>query len=406
MNSYQPINILFYVRKNKNIHRDCNVYCCIKVKGQNSKEICIEKGIRPNDWDAKKGRPKQKSEYLIKLGIYLESIKSKLLSIYLNLKLEGVPVTVEKIKNVYLGKDAEGMTLLQLIDKAIDNYKSELSRGTMKNYGATRYYVESFCKQTYSTGDIPLKLLTYSFIDKLKTYILKNPIKTNDPCTTNGCMKHMERLKKIVKWAYEIEYLERNVFASFQIRKKRYESKILRWSQIRLLEQKVFTDRMLNIVRDLFLFSCYTGMAPIDLQNLQPYQIYTDKEGVTWLTYTRRKSIITANIPLLSPAIQLLVKYDPIDSKTTKKTCFPKVTNQDINKALKMIGEICEIGVPLNFYIARHTFATTVTLEQGVPITIIKEMMGHEKIESTMNYAKTCKSLLAAHMLILDKKLP
>jgi len=380
------------------------VYCCIKIKGQNSKEICIEKGINPNDWDTKKGRPKQKSEYLIKLGIYLESIKSKLLSIYLNLKLEGVPVTVEKIKNVYLGKELEGMTLLQLIDKAIDNYKSELSRGTMKNYGATRYYVESFCKQTYSTGDIPLKLLIYSFIDKLKTYILKNPIKTNDPCTTNGCMKHMERLKKIVKWAYEIEYLERNVFASFKVKKKRYESKILTWSQIRALEAKIFSDRMLELVRDLFLFSCYTGIAPADLQNLKPHQIYSDSYGVRWLTYTREKSIITANIPLLTRADQLLEKYAPSKSTIVQHTCFSKVSNQELNKALKMIGEICETGMSLNFYMARHTFATTVTLEQGIPITTIKEMMGHEKLESTMNYAKTSKYLISADMRQLNEK--
>jgi integrase/recombinase XerD len=406
MNTYHPITILFSARKNRINFRECDIYCCIKIKGQNSKEICIEKGIKKQDWDAKKGRPKQQSDYLIKFGIYLKSIKFKLLSIYLDLKLQDVAVTVERIKNIYLGKDSSGMTLLPLMDKAIEKYRRELSPGTMKNYGATKFYIEAFCKQQFRSGDIPLKLLTYSFLDKLKTYILTTPIKSNDPCTTNGCMKHIERIKKIIKWAYEIEYIERNVFATFKIRKKRYESKVLTWSQIRLLEEKKFSDRMLELVRDLFLFSCYTGIAPTDLQNLKPHQIYSDSNQVTWMKYVRGKSIITANVPLLIPAIELLNKHALSKSATAQQTCFPKVTNQELNKGLKMIAEICELGMPLNFYMARHTFATTVTLEQGVPITTIKEMMGHEKIESTMNYAKTNKSTIATDMFFLSGKLP
>lgn len=405
MNTYQPITILFCARKSRINFRDCDIYCCIKIKGQNSKEICIEKGIKKHDWDAKKGRPKQQSDYLIKLGIFLESIKHKLLNIYLDLRLENVPVTVERIKSIYLGKDSTGMTLLQLIDKAIEKYKTELSPGSMKNYSATRYYVEAFCKQQFRSGDIPLKLLTYPFLDKLKTYILTTPKKSNDPCSTNGCMKHIERIKKIIKWAYEMQYLDRNVFATFQIRKKRYECKVLTWAQIHSLGAKDFSDRMLELVRDLFLFSCYTGMAPADLQSLKPHQIYSDSNGVRWLTYTREKSVITANIPLLTVAKRLIKKYEPSNSKILQQTCFPKVTNQELNRSLKMIGEICAIGLPLNFYMARHTFATTVTLEQGVPITTIKEMMGHEKIESTMNYAKTQKSIIANDMILLDKKL-
>lgn len=219
-------------------------------------------------------------------------------------------------------------------------------------------------------------------------------------------MKHMERVKKIIKWAYEMEYIERNVFAPFKIRRKRFVSKVLTWEQINTLGKKMFSDNMLGLVRDLFLFSCYTGMAPYDLQNLKPHQIYPDAEGTIWLTYTRGKSIIAANIPLLNPAIELIKKYDPGKSKTIRHTSFPKVSNKDLNKNLKMVGEICEIGIPLNFYMARHTFATTVTLEQGVSITSIKEMMGHEKIETTMNYAKINKPRIATEMAALNERLP
>jgi len=289
MKNYSPINISFYPRKNRNLRRDYNIYCCIKLKGQNSKEICIEKGINKKDWNTRKGRPKQISDYLIKLGIYLDTVKAKLLNIYLNLKLEETAIKVEKIRDIYLGKENENLTLLQLVDKAICKlvdkaickYEKELSPGSLKNYKTTRTYLEAFCYQKFKKDDISLRLLNYSFIDNLKTYILAYPIKPNDPCTNNGCMKHMERVKKIIKWAYEMEYIERNVFAPFRIRKKRYESKVLTWTQINALKKRVFTDKMLGLVRELFLFSCYTGMAPYDLQNLKPHQVYTDSECIT-----------------------------------------------------------------------------------------------------------------------------
>ncbi len=405
MTNYPPISILFYTRKNRNITRDHNVYCCIKIKGQKNKEICVEKGMDKNNWDIRKGKPKQKSDYLIKLGIHFECIRTRLLTIYLNLKLQEVEITVEKVRDIYLGKESENFTLLELIDKAIIKYEKELSPGSMKNYGATRAYVEAFCKQQFKSGDIPLKLLTSPFIDKLKTFILTYPLKSNDRCTNNGCMKHLERVKKIIKWAYEMEYMERNVFGSFKLCKKRFESKVLTWEQIRALTSKRLQNPMLDLVRDLFLFSCYTGMAPFDLQNLKPHQIYTDNDGLVWLKYTRAKSIITATVPLLKPAIELIDKYNPSKSEMSRFSSFPPVTNKDLNSNLKLISEICEIGMPLNFYMARHTFATTVTLHHGVPITSIKEMMGHEKIESTMLYAKTNNFLIGSDMMKAQEKM-
>jgi integrase len=141
---------------------------------------------------------------------------------------------------------------------------------------------------------------------------------------------------------------------------------------------------MLDLVRDLFVVCSYTGMAPVDLQRLQPHQIYAGSDGLTWLTYTQAKSVISANVPLLSPAIAIIEKrrWKKVDIK--RATVFPFVTNKDLNFNLKIIGEIYGVEFPLNFYIARHTFATTVTFAQGVPITSTKEMMGHDRIETTM----------------------
>lgn len=123
-------------------------------------------------------------------------------------------------------------------------------------------------------------------------------------------MKQIGRIKKIVTWAYEMRFIDRNVFASFNIRKKPYISKRLSWEQLKKIEQREFHRPMLNLVKDLFIFCCYTGMAPGDLQCLKPHQIYLERDGVIWLTYNRAKSAVEANVPLLNQAIDLIKKYE------------------------------------------------------------------------------------------------
>jgi len=369
------------------------------------KELCIMGIIKREHWDMGKGMPKQNSDDLIKLSLSLDGIRAKLFNIYLDLKLNGEDVTAEAVKNIYLGKGSRNYTILQLIDKAIEKYKAELAPGSLKNYSATRDYVEAFCWTKYKTGDVLLKFLTYSFIDELKTYILTHPLKPNDPSTNNGCMKHMERVKKMITWAHEMSFIDRNVFASFKVKKKRFESKRLHLEQLRILEMKALQTPMLDRVRDLFVFCCYTGMAPVDLQRLQPHQIYVGSDGLTWLNYTRTKSTIPANVPLLSPAIAIIKKYRWKKGDSMRTTVFPFVTNKDLNVNLKIIGEICELGISPNFYIARHTFATTITLAHGVPFTSIKEMMGHERIETTMTYARVDSSIIGMGMMLVQERM-
>lgn len=219
-------NVSFYIRQNKNKIKDYSIYCCIKVNGS-STEICVSKSVLKTEWDLGKARPKQNNDHLIKLSIYLDTIKSDLFKIYLDLKLADAECTSKKIKTIYLGKDPQQFTFLQLMDKAIEKYKHELAKGSLKNYYATRSYVELFCKLKFRRGDTSLKFLNYNFIDELKTFILSNPLRPNDPCSNNGCMKHMERLKKIVTWAYEMRFIDRNVFASFKIRKGHLKVKYL-----------------------------------------------------------------------------------------------------------------------------------------------------------------------------------
>ncbi len=404
MENFNSFFVSFYIRKNRNKLKNYSVFCCIKL-AKRSTEICISGSIQKTEWDLGKARPKQETDYLIKLSIYLDTIKAELFNIYLDIKLSGEECTAQRIKTIFLDKDVRQFTFLQLIDKAIEKYQYELAKGSLKNYHATRSYAEKFCKSKYKSGDISLKYINYSFIDELKTYILSNPLKVNDRCNNNGCMKHMERIKKIISWAYAMRFIDRNIFASFKIRKTRYESKWLNWEQLTTIQTKKLHQPMISLVRDLFIFCCYTGMAPMDMQLLKPHQIYCGTDKLTWMTYTRTKSKISANVPLLSQAIEIIKKHELKQGDLFRTTVFPFVTNKDLNDNLKIISEICELGTSLNFYIARHTFATTITLLHGVPITSIKEMMGHDRIETTMRYAKTNNSIIGRDMMVAQEKM-
>jgi hypothetical protein len=162
-----------------------------------------------------------------------------MLKIFQELELADGEITAENIKNIYLGKASLNYSLLQLFDKAVEKYTIEIKKGSLKNYHATRSYVQAYCRGKYRGGDVLLRHLTYAFIDELKTYILTHPIKSNDPCTNNGCMKHLERLKKIVTWGYQMRFMDRDVFASFKIKMKRRETERLNWKQLQQIQGRV-----------------------------------------------------------------------------------------------------------------------------------------------------------------------
>ncbi len=158
-------------------------------------------------------------------------------------------------------------------------------------------------------------------------------------------------------------------------------------------------------VKDLFVFSCYTGLAYIDVTELKPEHIVTNIEGTKWIRTSRAKTDTSVNIPLLKPALFILEKYTEQKEALIRETMFPWISNQEVNRSLKIIAEVCNIKKHLTFHLARHTFATTVTLINGVPIETINKMLGHTKLSTTMIYAKVTQSKIGFDMQLLQNKL-
>jgi len=383
------------------------IYVRIVVNGSRC-ELALKQVIDKNDWNSEKGAARPKTPALKKLNTYLEEVRAKLVSNYQQLDLTGDYLTAEMLKNAYLGKTAAGeekMTLSRLVAHHNEMMRQTLEPGTMKNYKSTAIYLRNYMNLKYDAGDIYLKDLSYQFISGFDFYVRNNPLKSGDPCTNNGTMKHLERLKKMVTWAYTNEWIEKDPFMAYKLRFKRHEMEFLDKDDLGKIEGRPLENPMLQRVRDLFIFSCYTGLAYIDLVRLRPANIMAGADGIQWIKTSRKKTEIPVNVPLLRPAAAILQKFRADENADKWETLFPKVSNQEMNRSLKLIGEICEIKKPLTFNLARHTFATTVTLLNGVPIETISKLLGHTKLATTMIYTHVMQSKVGLDMSLLQSRL-
>ncbi|KGE13784.1 site-specific integrase [Sphingobacterium deserti] len=301
---------------------------------------------------------------------------------------KGKVVTVEAIKNSIAGKDDSLMSLCSLMEYHNSECADGLAKGTMKNYYTTQKYVKSFLKSCYN-GDIALSELTYKFIIDFERYLQRfQPIDHHKKLADNGVMKHIERLRKMVNMAVTMDWLTKDPFAKFRKHFDKVERNSLTKEQLCILENKCFRIERLAQVLDMFLFSCYTGLAYIDMAELTLDSIRTGIDGDLWIYTNRIKTDTSVRIPLLPKAKALMEKYRNDPRAISNGTVFPLISNQRMNGYLKEIAEICAIDTDLTFHIARHTFATTITLSNGVPIESVSKMLGHTSIRTTQIYAK------------------
>ncbi len=168
--------------------------------------------------------------------------------------------------------------------------------------------------------------------------------------------------------------------------------------ELQLMAAKQFVTDRLGQIRDIFLFSCYTGLSYADVYKLKASEIVTGPDGEKWINTKRQKTDTPTRVPLLPSAIAILIKYSDSPICENSGKALPVSTNQKMNAYLKEIGDICGINKSLTFHIARHTFATTITLSNGVPIESVSKMLGHTNIKTTQHYAKILDMKVAQDM--------
>jgi len=263
-----------------------------------------------------------------------------------------------------------------------------------------------FVKSNFKAEDIFLSQVDKQFATDLEYYIKMNPIKKHDKCEGNGLAKHIQRFKRILNWAADdIEWIAFNPCAKYKCPIKRHKRKKLSFQEVVALEKHVFTHPNLAYVKDLFLFSCYTGLAFADVMALCPADFEYTSSKVLLCKIYRAKSDELCAIPFLNGAISIMLRYGKSFDTPNFDRIFPKISNQEVNRSLKIIAEICGIYIHLTFHVARHTFAKVMALKNGIPLETVQIMLGHTKITTTQIYADVDEEKVLDDMKDMEEKI-
>lgn len=396
MRTDSTLGVIFFTRKKRNNPEKLDIYVRITVNKRRA-EFSIKRDIAVCNWDRLRCRAKETDQNLILLNTYLNDVYAEVLNAHKQLHSERKLITAKAIKSRYFGEDEERMTLMKAVEYHNSNINKSLKWGTLKNYLSTEKYLKQFLQERLKTDDIYLIQLNYKFIVNFENYIRTyKPRKARKTCSNNGAMKHLERLMKITNLALKMEWLEKDPFRNFKLRYIRNERDYLTERELDLIEGTSFMTVGLNRVKDVFLFSCYTGLSYIDIKELHPNQVLIGIDGNQMIHTKRIKTNESVKIPLLPRAKEILDKYREEMELTGK--LLPVYSNQKTNKNLKEIAEACCIHKNITFHVARHTFATTVTLSNGVPIETVSKLLGHTKLSTTQIYAKVLQKKVGEDM--------
>jgi len=399
------LGIHFVLRMNKATEGIAPIYARITVNSKRC-EVSIKRKIPIDSWNSGKGMAKPSSIENKHLNSYLEQIRKMIVESYQELVLRKQVITTEAIKNKFLGLDVSDMTLCRLIEYHNTNCKETLRWGTLKNYFTTQKYIELFLKEKHKTSDIYLISLNYKFIIDFEYFLRKySPDDYHTSMGNNTVMKHIERLRKMINMAIRYEWLEKDPFISFQQKFHHVERGYLSEDELKRIEEKDFSIPRLQYIKDLFVFGCYTGLAYIDVMQLSSDNVQIGIDKQYWLFTKREKTDSPVKIPILPVAMDIINKYKNDVKALIQKRLFPTISNQKLNSYLKEIADLCQINKNLTFHLARHTFATTVTLTNGVPIESVSKMLGHSKISTTQIYAKVVEKKLGEDMKKLKERL-
>lgn len=381
------VSTLFYLKKPKNYSNGAiPVYMRITVDGQR-KDFSSGKSCEPASWNAKANRMTGTKQDVKMFNNYLFSLEKQIDEIRSELVTDGRDVTVEAIKNKYFGVEETPQNLLIAFQDHNDKVEAlvgkDFTKGTLTKYNTTLKHVRSFLKSKYRVADLLASKVDYRFITDFDFYL-----RTVCKCENNSAVKHLKNLGKVIRICLANRWITHDPFVGHKNKIKKVDRVILSPEELAKLYKKKFRIERLAAVRDIFQFCCYTGLSFIDVKQLTKSKISKGVDGKAWIIKNRHKTNVATHVPLLPVAAEILLRYAEHPMVEETRNVLPVSSNQKMNAYLKEVADLCDISKHLTFHIARHTFATTVTLSNGIPIESVSKMLGHTDIRTTQIYAK------------------
>ncbi|MBP1223155.1 site-specific integrase [Flavobacterium sp. 1355] len=395
--------LVFFMKITSNDRKIRTVYFRITVDGI-TKEASTKRKWEHSRWDQKTERAVGSKEDAKSLNFFLDSLTLKINEIKTEMMYSGKIITAEKIMDHVLGKVQPRVKVLEEFQKHNDQMTALLgkgyARGTLQRFTITKNHLSAFIKFKFKKDDMEFSDLNLEFVKDFEFYL-----RTVRDCSNNTTLKYIANFKKIVIRAIDQEIILKDPFKNFKGRKTKLVKKPLSTQELYELERHYFTTDRLNVVRDVFVFQCYTGLAYIDAFQLRRTDIKKGIDGNLWIMSERQKTNSTTNVPLLPQALKIIDKYKDHPLCVQRGTVLPVSSNQKMNEYLKEIAILCGFPFTLNTHMARRTFGSTVTLNNNVPINVVKELLGHASVKQTEAYAITEQATIGREMSLLNKKL-
>jgi integrase len=400
----QSFGLLFFLKSTGSTAATVrHVYMRITVNGV-AKELSTKMSWHPERWHQGSGRATGNREDARVLNHFLETLTAKVYEARTGLIHSGKTITAQGLKNLVTGKDQAAHSLLSAFRQHNEHIRQLVGReyapATLTRFKTALAHTADFISWKYGLPDLELKELNYEFVKDFEFFL-----KSQRNCAHNSAMKYISNLRKIVLQCVLKGWLPGNPFPGFKMKLKEVRRIPLSAAELRSVSVTSLPSERLRQVRDVFLFCCYTGLAWIDVFQLTTDHIVSGTDGETWLQTSRQKTDAPTQLPLLPAALSIIRQYRDHPKCRLRKVVLPVLSNQKMNLYLKEIAQACGMSKRLTFHIARHTFATTVTLANGVPLNTVSKLLGHRSVQQTEHYAKLSIEMIREDMAALRKKL-
>lgn len=393
--------ILFYLRSNQ-INKDgtAAIMCRIAVDGEYAR-LSTKLSVDPAIWNSKASKAEGRGAKINELNGRIDDMRVVIKEHYYDILQRHGYVTAEMVRNAYMGITAKEESLIPLYKEHLEETKKlvGLSKAhpTYQKYERMYRRVVEFMKKKYNITDIPLREIKQTFITDLEFFL-----RTEYKYKQNTIYKCMKFFRQVINKAIRSGMITVDPFIGYRILCERVDRGYLTDDELKRMIAKKFDTPRLEQVRDIFIFACFTGLAYIDLANLTGENIQKMFDGRLWIVTHRQKTNTKVTVPLLAPALAIIKKYQ---GQAKDGKVLPIISNQKLNGYLKEIADVCNIHKNVTFHMARHTFATTMTLGKGVPMESVSKMLGHTNIQTTQIYARITADKISKDMDSLAKSL-
>jgi site-specific recombinase XerD len=397
------VSILFYAKKAKtNVNGLVPIYTRITINGKRI-ELSSNRFVEISKWSTEAGKMKGNSEVARSINSHLDMLRIQIIDMQMELVHKKIPITTETLKSKILGIDERERMIIPIYQNHNNKIEELIGNGyaygTLERFKISLKHLQEYILWKYNVSDISITKIDYAFVTEFEFYL-----RSVKKCNNNTAVKYVRNFRKIIKICLDNDWLDKNPCSRYEGKMKEVERDFLTEEELNRIYNKRFSSERLNLVKDIFIFSCYTGLAYVDVKGLKKDHIAIGIDGEKWIFKNRQKTDTKSKIPVLPIAQEIIEKYSNHPKCLNEDSILPILTNQKMNAYLKEVGDLCEISKEITFHMARHTFATSVTLTNGVPIETVSKMLGHKNIQTTQHYAKILDRKVSDDMMALRAK--